>query len=75
MQKKISSICQSLGISGIHMHTLRHTFATRCLEKGIRYEVLCELLGHSSPQITLRYYAHCTPQTKRESVERLCPCV
>lgn len=75
MQKKISSVCQSLGIHGIHMHTLRHTFATRCLEKGIGYEVLCELLGHSSPQITLRYYAHCTPQTKRESVERLCPCL
>ena len=75
MQKRISTICHSLGIHGIHMHTLRHTFATRCLEKGIGYEVLCELLGHSSPQITLRYYAHCTPQTKRDSVNRLCPCI
>lgn len=71
MQQRIGRLCKKLEISGVHMHTLRHTFATRCLEKGIRYEVLCEFLGHSSPQITLRHYAHCTPETKRMSMERL----
>lgn len=71
MQQKISRLCQRLELEDVHMHTLRHTFATRCLEKGIRYEVLCEFLGHSSPQITLKYYAHCTPQTKRMSIDRL----
>ena len=71
LQQKIHRICKQLGIYGVHMHTLRHTFATRCLEKGVQYEVLCELLGHSSPQITLRHYAHCTLQTKRESINRL----
>ena len=53
------------------MHTLRHTFATRCLEHGIGYEVLSELLGHSSPQITLKFYVHCTPATKRKSMDQL----
>ena len=71
LQQRIVRICKELGISGVHMHTLRHTFATRCLEKGVRYEVLCELLGHSSPQITLRHYAHCTPDDKRKSIELL----
>lgn len=40
MQQKIAKLCQKLNLSGVHMHTLRHTFATRCLEKGIQYEVL-----------------------------------
>lgn len=71
MQQRISRLCQRLELEGVHMHTLRHTFATRCLEKGVRYEVLCEFLGHSSPQITLKYYAHCTPETKRKSMNRL----
>ena len=71
MQQRISKLGKQLGISGVHMHTLRHTFATRCLEQGIPYEILCEFLGHSSPQITLRHYAHCTPETKRKNMEFL----
>lgn len=73
MQQKIARLCEKLDLNGVHMHTLRHTFATRCLEKGIRYEVLSEFLGHSSPQITLRHYAHCTPETKRLNIERITP--
>lgn len=75
MQHGIGVLCSGLGIQGVHMHTLRHTFATRCLEKEIRYEILCELLGHSSPRITLQHYAHCTPKAKRESMERLNPMI
>ncbi len=74
MQHKIRKLCCKLEIKDVHMHTLRHTFATRCLEKGVQYEVLSEFLGHSSPQITLRHYAHCTPETKRLNIERIVPC-
>ena len=65
---------QELKIPGVHMHTLRHTFATRCLEQNMGMEILSELLGHSSPQITLKHYAHCTREKKRQSmacIERL----
>lgn len=71
MQQRLTKLCEDLQIQGVHMHTLRHTFATRCLENGTGYEVLCEFLGHSSPQITLRYYAHCTFETKRKIIEKL----
>lgn len=71
MQQRIKKDCEKLEIQDVHMHTLRHTFATRCLESGVHYEVLCEFLGHSSPQITLRHYAHCTPERKRESIDLL----
>ncbi|MGW8288543.1 MAG: tyrosine-type recombinase/integrase [Desulfobulbales bacterium] len=37
------------------LHSLRHTFATNLLNAGLRLEVLQQLLGHRSIDITLRY--------------------
>ena len=36
-------------------HCLRHTFATQLLNAGVSLEVLKELMGHRSIQMTLRY--------------------
>ena len=71
VQKKLGRICERVGLEGVHMHTLRHSFSTRCLEQGVGVEVLSALLGHSSPQITLKYYAHCTPEAKRKGMALL----
>lgn len=71
VQLRFKRLTAKLGIEGAHMHTLRHTFATRCLEQQVGHEVLCELLGHSSPEVTYRYYAHCTFEHKKECVNRL----
>ena len=71
VQKKLERICERVGLEGVHMHTLRHSFSTRCLEQGVGVEVLSALLGHSTPQITLKYYAHCTPEAKREGIALL----
>lgn len=71
VQARFKKMTDRLGIKNAHMHTLRHTFATRCLEKQITYEVLCAFLGHSSPQITLRCYTHCTEEFKRVSINKL----
>ena len=41
-----------------HPHTLRHTFATRCFEKGMEPKVVQKLMGHSNISITLNIYTH-----------------
>jgi len=40
---------------GYSLHALRHTFATDMLNAGLRLEVLQQLLGHRSIEITRRY--------------------
>jgi integrase/recombinase XerD len=44
-----------LGQRGYSLHSLRHTFATNMLNAGLRLEVLQQLLGHLSIEITLQY--------------------
>ena len=48
----------NLGIfeKGLSTHSLRHTFATRCIESGMQAIVLSKLLGHSDVRVTLNTY-------------------
>ena len=39
------------------LHVFRHTFATRCLEQGIAYDVL----GHDDIKLTMKTYAKTNP--------------
>lgn len=41
-----------------HLHELRHTFATNCLEAGVEMKVLQSWLGHTNIQTTLNIYSH-----------------
>lgn len=52
-------------------HALRHTFATRGLEKGIPPKVMQEFLGHTSITMTLDIYSHVLPDTKAQEIKKL----
>ena len=64
---------QHLGAAGLTRHysphCLRHTFATHLLNAGVPLEVLKELMGHHSIQITLRY-TQLYDATKRHQYEQ-----
>ena len=54
-------------------HTLRHTFATRCFEKGIDPKVVQSYLGHASIKMTLDLYVHVTEEKSLEDIEKIVP--
>ena len=57
-------------IEEFHFHDLRHTFATRLVQRGIDLYKVQQLLGHKSPIMTQRY-AHHYPESLRDGVEIL----
>lgn len=52
-------------------HSIRHSFATRLLEKGADIKTVSELLGHKSIQITLDIYAHVSNDLKQKTISLL----
>lgn len=50
-------VCKKCGIESFGQHSLRHTFATRCIEAGVPPIVLKNWLGHKDIHITLDTYA------------------
>ncbi len=71
LQRRLQGYLKECEISEVHFHTLRHTFATRCVEVGVDVKTLSEILGHSNTNITLNKYVHPNLDLKRESMSRL----
>lgn len=63
--------CDKAGIERFSMHALRHTFATRCIESGMRPKTLQIILGHSSIGITMNLYVHVTDEEKAKEVQNI----
>lgn len=74
IQRRFEKAMHRLGLSGVHFHTLRHSFATRMLELGIDIKTVSVLLGHSSAKTTLDCYAHSLLEQQRNAVNRLAAC-
>ena len=71
LQYKMERYTKDCGLDDVHFHTLRHTFATRCVEFGFEIKSLSEILGHSSPQITLERYVHSSLELKRDNMNKV----
>lgn len=71
MQYRFKKLLKEAGIDDRTFHTLRHTFATNCVENGMDVKALSELLGHSDVKITLNRYVHPTMDSKRKQLGEL----
>ena len=71
LQRHLKRYLEECGIPEAHFHTLRHTFATRCVEAGFDVKTLSEILGHSNIGITMNLYVHPNLDLKRENMNRL----
>lgn len=71
LQLKFKKVTDACGMKDVHFHTLRHTFATRCVEAGFEIKSLSEILGHSTISITLDRYVHASMELKRKNMNKL----
>ena len=71
LQYRMRQYTKDCNLKNVHFHTLRHSFATRCVEAGFEIRSLSEILGHSSTRITLECYVHSSMNLKRKNMEKL----
>lgn len=66
---ELRKITKTIGMREISMHVFRHTFATRCIEGGMKPKTLQMILGHSTIQTTLDRYVHVTGDEKEKEMK------
>ena len=62
-------LCDEAKIKRFCMHALRHTYATRAIERGMQPKVLQKLLGHASIKTTMDRYVHVTDASLANAVK------
>lgn len=70
-QNRFKKYLREINIREYNFHTIRHTFATNCIDNGMDVKSLSEILGHSDVKITLDKYVHPTMDTKRRHIAAL----
>ena len=63
---RYKQILNRCGLQLLNYHALRHTFATRCIERGVDIKTLCEILGHANAATTLNIYVHSSMDLKKK---------
>ena len=69
MQYRYKALLTRCGVRYRNFHCLRHSYATRCVERGVDVKSVSELLGHADVRTTLRLYVHSCMDYKRRAVE------
>lgn len=68
VSKIFKKACKAAGIDkSIHFHSLRHSFASNLVQKGVNLYTIKELLGHSSISTT-EIYAHLNMDALKEAI-------
>ena len=74
LQYSYKNVLKKCRLRNIHYHSLRHTFATRCIEAGMDAKTLSEILGHSNVNITLNVYVHSSLEYKQKQIDTVFVC-
>ena len=71
LKKRHYLTCRMAGVEVFAPYSLRHTFATRCLQAGVDVSVLARWMGHSSDYITRKYYIHLSKHDDARELRKL----
>ena len=71
MENRFKSILKKCGLKPAGVHSCRHTFSCRCIERGMDPKTLSEILGHANVATTLNTYVHSNRKTKEAGLNML----
>lgn len=69
--KKYDIIDKTITDGKVDLHSLRHTFGTRCAEADMPPKVLQEIMGHTDIKITMNTYFYATRDYIKDNVNRI----
>jgi integrase len=71
IQLELHRILRGNDMEPFGVHTFRHTFATRMLEREVSPKVVSEILGHADVKTTMQIYTHVFDSTAQEQAYKL----
>ena len=69
-KRSFHTACRNAGFKDLHIHDLRHVFASKMVMGGTSLFITGELLGHRTTQMTKRY-SHLVPETLKKAVDKV----
>lgn len=71
VEREFKKITTELNFNKISIHSLRHTFATNCVESGVDMVVVQKWLGHASITMTMDRYTHISEDYKKDNLKKI----
>lgn len=75
LQRSLDRVLQNTNINKeVTLHTLRHTFGSTMLRRGISIEVISKLMGHANITITYTKYIHVIQEQQAKAMNAVLIC-
>lgn len=75
LQRSLDRLVNNTNIrKKVTLHTLRHTFGSTMLRRGVSIEVVSKLMGHSNINITYTKYIHVIQEQKAKAMQMVSIC-
>lgn len=72
LQRSLSKLVKKAGIRhDVSLHTLRHTFGSVLIRRGVGVEVVSELMGHANITVTYNKYIHAIKEEKFKAMHMI----